>query len=75
MTEFYDQKKWLEMHRSADELMATQDGKIILAIYKSPFQRNREEALVPSSTPYRVIKNPFRPDKLAPLREEHESIP
>jgi hypothetical protein len=42
-TEFYDQKKWLEIHRTADDLIATKDGKILAALYKSPNERVRED--------------------------------
>jgi hypothetical protein len=42
-TEFYDQHKWLEMHQQADQLIATKDGNVIAAVYKSPNERTRED--------------------------------
>lgn len=41
--EFYDQKKWRMIHRDADELIATKDGRILAALYKSPDERTRED--------------------------------
>jgi hypothetical protein len=41
--EFYDQRKWLEIHQQADELIATKDGKVLIAVYKSPDERVRED--------------------------------
>ena len=36
-TEFHDQQEWMEIHRKADELIATKkDDKVIAAIYWSP---------------------------------------
>lgn len=43
--EFYDQKKWREIHREADQWIATKDGKILAALYKSPDERVREDYL------------------------------
>lgn len=44
-TEFYDQKKWREIHRNADQLIATKSGKVLAALYKSPDERLRENYL------------------------------
>ena len=41
--EFYDQRKWLDIHRQADQLIATKDGKVLAALYKSPDERARED--------------------------------
>jgi hypothetical protein len=43
--EFYNQRKWLEIHRQADQLIATKDGRILAAIYKSPDERVREDQI------------------------------
>jgi hypothetical protein len=42
-TEFYDQKKWLEIHRQADSLVATKNGEVLAAIYNSPVERTRQD--------------------------------
>lgn len=41
--EFYDQGKWRHIHREADDLIATKDGKILAALYRSPDERLRED--------------------------------
>ncbi len=41
--EFYDQKKWRELHRQADQLIFTKDGKCLAALYKSPDELVRED--------------------------------
>jgi hypothetical protein len=43
--EFYDQSKWLELHKEADELVATRDGTIIKAVYFSPQKRHWDDIL------------------------------
>ena len=43
--EFYDQKKWREIHREADQLIFTKDGRCLAALYKSPDERTREDKL------------------------------
>lgn len=42
-SEFYDQAKWRQIHKDADQLIATKDGKIVAAVYKSPDERLRED--------------------------------
>lgn len=41
--EFFDQKKWIEIHKEADQLIARSDGTILAALYKSPMERYRED--------------------------------
>ncbi len=41
--EFYDQRKWMDQHREADQLIAAKDGTILCAVYKSPTERVRED--------------------------------
>lgn len=41
--EFYDQKRWREIHRNADDLIATKDGVVLAALYRSPAERRRED--------------------------------
>ena len=42
-TEFHDQRRWKEIHQKADDLIATKDGKILAALYRSPVERQRED--------------------------------
>lgn len=42
-TEFYNQAKWLELHKLADDFIATSDGKILAVLYRSPDERRRED--------------------------------
>jgi hypothetical protein len=41
--EFYNQAKWLKLHKNADELIATSDGTVIKAVYFSPRKRHWED--------------------------------
>ncbi len=41
--EFYDQKKWREIHREADQLIFTKSGKCLTAVYKSPYELVRQD--------------------------------
>jgi len=41
--EFYDQRKWLKLHKEADRLVADNEGLVILAVYLSPLGRQRED--------------------------------
>jgi len=41
--EFYDQRKWLDIHRQADSLIASKDGSVICAVYTSPLERTRQD--------------------------------
>ncbi len=42
-SEFYDQRKWREIHRQADELIFTKSGHCLAAIYHSPDERLRQD--------------------------------
>ena len=48
--EFYDQRKWREIHKEADEFFAALDGVVMKAIYYSPEKRHRDD-LLPESRP------------------------
>jgi hypothetical protein len=37
------QLKWKQVHKEADTFIATKEGKIILAVYKSPERKLMEE--------------------------------
>ncbi len=41
--EFFDQQKWLERHKDADEFIATKSGKVLAALYRSPEERLRQD--------------------------------
>lgn len=42
-TEFYDQRRWREIHKMADDLIATKNGKVLAALYRSPDEKLRED--------------------------------
>lgn len=42
-TEFYDQRRWKQIHAKADDLIATKSGKVLAALYRSPDERLRED--------------------------------
>lgn len=41
--EFYDQKRWLQIHKEADQLICRTDGTVLAALYKSPMELLRED--------------------------------
>ena len=41
--ELYNQRRWQEIHKDADDLIATKDGKVLAALYRSPDERTRED--------------------------------
>lgn len=42
-TEFYEQRRWKQIHEKADDLIATRSGKVLAALYRSPDERLRED--------------------------------